>query len=135
MAESKMVAGDDGAVRPWPWTVNSPRGPRRFKNKHEALKYIRTLIEEEGVENVDIGMMQINVRWNGHRTKYNVADLLEPETNIRVAAQILSEELQRSRDLHLAVGRYHSPHKERAERYAGTVFSLLGPIKTLYPSH
>ena len=67
---------------------------------------------------VDIGMMQINSRWHGHRVK-TLTDLLDPYTNLSVAADILNECLARfPNSAFQAIGAYHSSDSRKAARYA-----------------
>lgn len=56
---------------------------------------------------VDIGCMQVNWRWHGHRVNH-AYDLLDPNTNIRLAATILKDALDSvPNDQVLGIGRYH----------------------------
>ena len=81
--------------------------------------------------NIDIGIMQVNLRWHGHR----VADpltLLEPDSNIRVAAAILREAIDSvPTDLELGVGRYHSSDPSRARAYGRRVLGIYQGLARL----
>lgn len=58
-------------------------------------------------------------------------DLLDPLTNVRVAAQILSEQIARHpHDAALAIGNYHSSRPDRARWYARHVLRLYTNLKT-----
>jgi hypothetical protein len=101
----------DGTFRPWPWTLNTPRGPVRYASREEAVAGLRNFVRD-GVRNIDVGLMQVNLRWHGARVR-RPEDLLDPRTNIAVAAQILREEKH--------IGHYHSKRPERARAYAARV--------------
>jgi len=83
--ESRHSAGG-GMIRPHPFALrNAASGSKYPSTKAEATDLLARYIEEDPL--TDIGMMQINLRWNGNRVK-SPEMLLDPETNISVAAQI-----------------------------------------------
>lgn len=131
LQESQM-AFSDGA-RPWPWTINSPvTGPLRFDSKEQAVAKVREILAR-GVENIDVGLMQINLRWHAHRVNYDVAVLFDPMTNIAIAAEILNENLARANgDFGRAVALYHSSNNDRGKRYAESVRRRLDQILKVY---
>ncbi len=108
----------DGRIRPWPWTLNSPHGPMRFRTKAEAQTALERL-KAQGTCNIDIGLMQVN--WCAHRHRFAHLDWLDPETNIRMAAMILREARESTALPTLGVGRYHSWNTQRAIDYASRV--------------
>jgi hypothetical protein len=115
----------DGLVRPWPWVLNSPStGSLYFRNKEEARTALRALLKR-GERSIDVGIMQINLRANGWRVRFPEV-LLDVNENIRVAAQILSEQLAQHRgDLKVAIARYHSPRDDLGFPYAESVLRLM----------
>ena len=123
----------EGEWAPWPWTVNSPKGPRRFKSYAEMVGYLRHLVLEVQIENVDVGWGQVNIRWQGHRTGWDVALLADPVANAWVATQVLVDELARTGDLERAVGRYHNPDPERGGAYARRVMRIYKRLQSDYP--
>lgn len=131
LQESKMAFSDGS--RPWPWTINSPiTGPLRFKSKEEAVAKVREVLEQ-GVENIDIGLMQINLRWHAQRVNYDVGRLFDPSTNISVAAEILMENMEQvNGDYERAVALYHSRDPARGARYAAGVSAQLRKVKAVY---
>lgn len=110
---------DDGSFRPWPWTLNTPDGSMRFADQASAQAELGRLIRR-GVRNIDVGLMQINLRHNGHRVK-NPLHLLDPGTNLVVAASILRETVGASRTVGQGVARYHSWNPYRGSNYARQV--------------
>ena len=118
--ESATETGD-GTISPYPWTLRSDK-PFYGRTKKEAEKELARLLAR-GIS-VDIGLMQVNSRWHGHRVT-NPAELLDPLTNIRVGAQILSERLKaHPHDAAKAVATYHSFDPDRGRWYAGKVFRV-----------
>lgn len=75
----------------------------------ETIEQARAILDQELSErsNVDIGCMQINWKWHGHRVNH-AYDLLDTETNIGLAASILHESIHSTPgDQVLGIGRYH----------------------------
>ncbi len=117
-------------VQAWPWTLNSSRyGSQFFKSKKEALEDLMFLIDE-GYSNIDIGIMQINWKYNGKRMVGDLALLLDPEINIITAGKLLKELMKRSKyNVFEAVAKYHNPKKEIGHKYAHKVLSLAERLK------
>ena len=86
-------------------------------------------ILDTGITNVDVGYMQVNVGF--HKDKVaNPSDLLDPSTNLRVAAEVLRQEnLRAGGDIALTVGAYHAGggavNSERSIRYQNTVAHIV----------
>lgn len=126
LAESQREI--DGLVRPWPWSLNVQGKGRYFETREEAEAFLSETLAT-GIRNVDIGPMQINYSWHGHRV-LNPADLFDIQTSVRVGADILSEALASSPDdKELGVGRYHNWGDEnRARKYGRKVLNYLAII-------
>ena len=102
----------DGTFRPWPWTLNINEakvgvkaGARRYINRKSAEEALNKLIVK-GIRNVDVGIMQVNLYWHGDKVK-NALDLLDPATNITVAAQYLHQ--INKNNVVKQVADYHAP--------------------------
>ena len=116
----------DGTFRPWPWTlyVNAGKngvkaGPRRYASKRDAEQALMHLISQ-GIRNVDVGIMQVNLYWHGDKVANDLA-LLDPRTNITVAARYLKD-LNTKNNISKTVGGYHSPSNAvRGKTYANHV--------------
>ena len=121
----------DGKVRPWPWTLHAKgHGAMYFDSYDEALVKLVELIDD-GVSNVDIGMMQINWGANGHLLP-DPAKLLQPQHNIDIGATILRLNLnQHQGDLRQAIAHYHSPSEARGNQYAQSVLTILQNLRQL----
>lgn len=127
LAESGRIWAD-GMKRPWPWTLNSVRGPMFFSDKEKAAAALDQLLAA-GVTNVDIGYMQVNCGFHCNRVKHP-RDLLDPEVNLMVSAQILKEVRgQVGGSVAASVGAYHAglrpDRKERADWYRTVVASNI----------
>lgn len=117
LAESRKTMGD--VVRPWPWAVNVAGKGYWFTSLKEAEDFVDSKLES-GIKNMDIGPLQVNVKWNGHRVN-NPKELFHLPTAIRVGTDILAEALASSpNDLTLAVGRYHNWEDSQRARAYGT---------------
>ena len=122
----------DGTARPWPWTLRSARaGTQRFASRESAADALQALLDA-GERNIDIGMLQINWRYNGHRV--GAADaLLDPHRNLLVAAEILREALRtHGGDLRRAIGAYHhDPDTARGQRYGAEVWRRIEALRAV----
>jgi len=127
LAESARIV-DGLKVVPWPWTINSPKtGPRYFKTREEAEAQLRNLIAE-GVKNIDVGMMQINLKYHGDKVEDPLL-LLDPEHNLSLGAKILRQAMRTTKDPVLGVGRYHSSEPTRAYSYGYRVWKIYYRVR------
>jgi len=120
-----------GFARPWPYAINCPGGNFYGRTLAEALQHLRSL-SRETLRRCDVGLMQINVGWNGHRVT-DTADLLDPVKNLTLAAEILGASLGSSpQDVQLGIGRYHTWSNEQAARsYGQSVLGIYGRLRPL----
>lgn len=115
----RQVPGSKGA-HPWPWTLNI-RGEAHFFNGRRAAETALQRALVEGIESIDVGLMQVN--WRYHQVRLGSAQgALDPYRNLRVGARILSECHRDRADWWAAVGCYHAPaNPDRAARYQARV--------------
>lgn len=110
----------ESTLRPWPWTLNIEGRPVFAKSKGEAA----ILLEKHRNASVDVGPLQVNIRWHGHRVD-DISLLLEPDTNLEIGATVLMEALETAPgDLTTGIGRYHSSNASRGRSYARTVLAF-----------
>ena len=88
----------------------------------QALEYIRWA--EARKKSYDVGLMQINNQWFG-KLGITAEELLDPQRNVETGVRILAAEIRRHGFNWLAVGKYHSPDRERGRRYAWRVWRHL----------
>ena len=120
---------EKNTVAPWPWTLNASGKGRYFESHDTAATYLAQHTTTSS--NIDIGIMQVNLRWHGHRVD-NPQALLEPDANIHVAATILREAIDSApSDLELGVGRYHSSDPSRARAYGRRVLGIYQGLARL----
>lgn len=132
LQESRTGVGT-GLVAPHPFALrNAPRGAAYPATAEEARALLPAFIEEDRL--TDIGVMQINYRWNGNRVS-DVVSLLDIEVNVRVGAEILCESIRANRaDMLLAIGGYHTRnprHYARARDYARQVLSIWRALQRI----
>ena len=109
-------------IKPYPWTIRSADGPYYGRTRKDAENHLRNLRQK--YKSIDVGLMQINLRWHGHKVK-RAEDLLDPYTNVLTSAQILNQLfISQNKNAYLAVGFYHSRDRVKAARYAKHVFNI-----------
>ncbi|MGH7460477.1 MAG: lytic transglycosylase [Longimicrobiales bacterium] len=101
--------------RPWPWTLNVAGRGMFFSTREEAYAAINRLLANQRCD-FDVGLMQVNWCYHGKRFA-SPWEALAPAANIRVAEDILTENLQRSGSAMKAVAWYHSANPERGGPY------------------
>jgi len=105
----------------WPWTVTSSGTGRFFDSKEEALAEVELLMTE-GVRNIDVGCMQINLHY--HADAFDtLADAFDPDKNTAYAAEFLSKLKTPSNSWIDAAGTYHSSTPDRKAYYQGKVMA------------
>ncbi len=116
-----------GSRLPWPWTVNHGGKGIYFDTRQEAYDYLSQILKE-GQSNFDVGLMQVNWRWN-KQVFPSLWEALDPHTNLRGGASILRENYLRLGTFEAAVGAYHSPgDSTRANAYRERVRDSLTTI-------
>lgn len=123
----------DGALQPWPWTVNMEGEGRWFETPREALSYVRER-QRAGARSFDIGCFQINHLWHGEAFS-SLEEMFDPILNARYAAQFLmslrAELSPRQANWPRIAGAYHSRTPHFAKKYRTRFEKILraGPYK------
>ena len=99
----------------WPWTVTSGGEGQYFPTKAAAIAAVKRL-HRAGVENIDVGCMQINLKYHPDAFS-SLAEAFEPEVNVRYAARFLKELRGAWNGWSEAVRHYHSADAERGRAY------------------
>jgi hypothetical protein len=107
---------------PWPWTVTSGGPGEHFASKAEALAKVRAL-QEHGIENIDVGCSQINLRYHPHAFE-KIEDGFDPTKNTAYAAAHLRQLREDHKSWNKAVERYHSGDPKRGAAYRKAVYKL-----------
>ncbi|MBP3998277.1 lytic transglycosylase domain-containing protein [Pseudomonas koreensis] len=132
LQESRTDAGGS-KVRPHPYAINC-KGTGAFypETRVKAEEILRRELKRTNL--CDVGLMQVNIRWNGYRVG-RVEDLFELRTNVKVGAQILREAIDaRPGDMELAIGGYNTQNpdlEETSRDYARKVLSIWRRLQIL----
>lgn len=117
----------EGALRPWPWTVNMEGEGFWFDSRAEALDFV-TRRHAEGARSFDIGCFQINFRWHGEAFA-SLNEMFDPIINARYAARFLAELKAEGGDWRAAIGRYHSRTPSFAAKYTDRFDNILARLE------
>ena len=129
LAESGRSAGH-GLVAPWPWALRVPGRGIYADTRARACARLHDMTRLHH-DALDVGLIQVSLEWHRFRVA-RPTDLLDPATNVTVAAAILAEALESSPgDRELGIGRYHSwVCKPCARRYGAYVLGIVRNLKT-----
>lgn len=116
ITESATGVGN-GYIRPTPYVFRTNDGPRFFNSLREAETELATILKT--TQNVDVGMMQINLRYH---PQPDPLSLLKPHHNLTIAAKYLKKTMASTNDPIIGVGRYHSWKEELARWYGKRVW-------------
>jgi hypothetical protein len=106
----------------WPWTVTARAQGRHFATKAAAIHHVRAL-RTEGVSNIDVGCMQINLGYHGQAFS-DLDQAFDPATNVAYAARYLRQQRQAAGSWIEAAGRYHSATPEYGHAYRRRITEL-----------
>lgn len=116
----------NGAFRPWPWTVNMEGAGKWFDSAGEAQDYARTH-HARGARSFDVGCFQLNFRWHG-RGFASLDEMFDPLANARYAARFLADLHAETGDWSSAAGAYHSRTPHYAQRYRARFDRILAQL-------
>lgn len=112
-AITRVETGRDHA--PWPWTLNVAGQGAWFDTAEEAIASAERAVAD-GVDQVDVGCFQLNLRWHGAHFA-DLSDMIDPLANARHAARFLSELHAETNDWREAAAAYHSRTRDLGEAY------------------
>lgn len=95
-------------------------GKSVISNSVEQAKEIVEQYLQKGLQNIDIGVMQLNYFWHGQHFT-SVAEMLIPKKNINYAAQLLTGLYKQHGSWHKAVRHYHSANPKYHRQYSQKV--------------
>ena len=123
--------GEQNRVIPWPWAINNAGNAFIPDSQQEAEALLNQMLEQ-GKRNIDVGIMQVNLRWHGYRVA-KPEQLLIPSTNLEIGASVLSEAIQSvPGNLAHGIGRYYSWKNEPAAiQYGQKVIALADQIRAI----
>lgn len=117
LVESQRTVAPD-RIGPWPWVIRTPTGGYWFNSRERAEQGLEAVLAKWPAKRVDVGIAQVNVGWHGDRFD-DPMKLLDFEYNLEVAAGILADAIDSTRDTVLGVGRYHHWASEPRSRAYG----------------
>ena len=124
LVESGVIEGN--IVNPWPWALNVNGKSKYFDNKKDTLSFLKENLQKN--RNIDIGCMQINYKFHGHNFK-NLDHILNPEENVKYAAEFLKKLFKRHKSWNEAISRYHSSEPSRKKRYLKKVRNFWDKLR------
>lgn len=130
LIESRRV-WTDGQVRPWLYTlmIQGKEKESVFLSDRKVATDLLGKLLVNGVNNVDVCAMQINLKTHSWRVE-NPSDLFKLPTCIATGADILREALSSTTDRELGLGRYHHWRNEKITRsYGRKVIALAQSLK------
>lgn len=127
VALAESAWGSKGGVRPYPYAIRAAGKGIYAKDLATAKQTLTNLRATH--KNIDVGLMQINLRWNGHRVT-DPSLLLNPSINTLTGAAILKEAINSAPGDHeLGIGRYHHWSDEaRSRSYGARVLAIYNNI-------
>lgn len=108
--ESGRWNAENQALYAWPWTVTNGPDGQYFPTKDAAIAHVRKL-QSKGIRNIDVGCMQINLRYHPNAFE-DLESALDPETNAAYAAELLGDLFRAHKSWGEAIKRYHSANAE-----------------------
>ena len=106
----------------WPWTVNHSGKSLFFDNQKQMKKYVLKHVLK-GDNNLDVGCMQINLKWHKHNFK-KINDMISPEPNVSYAASFLLQLKKKYGNWNEAIKFYHSSDPIKNKPYLKKVLNF-----------
>ena len=93
----------------WPWTLNVSGKSFYFDHRNELLDFLALNFTPK--KSIDVGCMQLNYRW--HKVAFSsIEEMMDPELNIKYAAQFVHELYGRHKNWEDVIKHYHSNKKK-----------------------
>ena len=124
LVESGVIEGN--MVNSWPWALNVNGKSKYFDNKKDTLSFLKESLKKN--RNIDVGCMQINYKFHGQNFK-NLDHILNPEENVKYAAEFLKKLFKRHKSWNEAISRYHSSEPSRKKRYLKKVRNFWDKLR------
>lgn len=114
LVEAGKQQGPRGLKVIWPWTLNVDGKAMLFPTREKAAAALRSHWQR-GTRNIDVGCLQVNMRWNG-RAFSDPEVYLDPILNAQWAGWRLSQLSREGKTLTDMVMSYHMPDSRKSER-------------------
>jgi hypothetical protein len=122
LAESGKWDATNKALIAWPWTVMAKGKGHYMPNKQAAIAKV-SLLRAQGVQNIDVGCMQINLYYHPKAFE-DLNAAFDPERNVGYAANFLAALKQTTLSWPQAAANYHSTTASKNQRYLNKVLGL-----------
>nr|WP_282120974.1 lytic transglycosylase domain-containing protein [Ruegeria atlantica] len=122
----------DGALQPWPWTINVEGKGIWFTSEFEAKSYVFEIFKA-GKRSFDIGCFQINYRWHGKAFR-SIDAMFDPDENATYAARFLKDLYTELGSWNAAAGAYHSRTPALANAYVARFQTVLAQLDQQTPN-
>ncbi len=122
LQESGLPHPEHKKLIPWPWAINVAGKSHYLMNKAQAVRFVKKKLSE-GVQNIDVGCMQINLKYHGQYFS-SIEHAFDPQSNISYAAYFLNQQFQQTQDWTVAIAHYHSKQNKLGSRYSQLVFQI-----------
>ena len=99
---------DSGKSLPWPYTININGESEYFNTSPEMIERAYEL-KQQGKIHFDCGLFQVNWKWNGRHRASSIEEACKPNSNGRIAADILKEYFSKNGSWVESAGKYHNP--------------------------
>lgn len=121
----------NGQFTVWPYAVNAEGEGRLFDSRLAALDWIAER-QRAGVRSIDVGCMQINMRW--HPDAFvNAAEGFDPTVNVDYAARFLKQLYAQTGNWMQAAGSYHSQEPQYRDIYLSHLHSNIAAANARLP--
>jgi hypothetical protein len=128
LVESRsLLPGGEVAPTPWLFRVND----HLILGERHHVQLEMAVASQLGSVVQDVGIMQVYYPMHRDAVR-DPLTLLDPRTNISVAAKILRDGMHETRDPVLGVGYYHSHTPDLARNYGEAVMTVYQRLKTIY---
>ena len=130
LVESRSLhPGGDIGPTPWLFRVND----RLVVGERHHVQMEMAVASQLNATVQDVGIMQVYYPMHRDAVR-DPLSLLDPRTNISVAAKILHDGMRETRDPVLGVGYYHSHTQQLARDYGTAVMTVYQRLKIVYRS-
>jgi hypothetical protein len=112
----------NGALHPWPWTVDAEGQGSFYDSKEQAIAAVRAL-QARGVRSIDVGCMQVNLQQ--HPAAFaSLEQAFDPSANADYAGRFLTELHRQAGAWPAAAALYHSATPELGKAYQQKVMAV-----------
>lgn len=119
----------NGALQPWPWTVDADGTGILFPTKQAAIAWTQSALATNAATYVDVGCLQVDLRMHPHAFR-SLDDAFDPTANAEYGARFLRSLYGGAAhgNWFTAIGLYHSSTPELAAIYRTQVAAVAAGL-------